>query len=60
MMDFDYTVKVYSDAVELGRSFETIPGEYKKAVEYELNRRKDSRTTLADKMKSAHENAHEK
>lgn len=37
MMDFEYTVKVYADAVELGRSPETIPGEYKKAVEFELN-----------------------
>ena len=63
MTDFEYTVKVYADAVELGRSPETIPGEYKKAVEFELNQRKEKHILLGDfvrnKMVSAHKNAHE-
>lgn len=41
MMDFNYTVKVYADAVECDmRSLDTIPSDYRQAVERELNNRR--------------------
>lgn len=44
MMDHDYTVKVYADAIESGiRELETIPTDYRKDVEAELWRREKTR-----------------
>lgn len=43
-MDHDYTVKVYCDAIEMGyRTVESVPEEYRKEVERELNNRAESR-----------------
>lgn len=40
MMDFNYTVKVYCDAIEDGfRTVESISQEFQKAVEKELSER---------------------
>jgi len=38
-MDYAYLIKVYADAVEIGREIETIPEIYIKEVRRELDRR---------------------
>ena len=44
MMLDEHTIKVYTDAVQCGlREIETIPDEYRKAVEGELYERKKKR-----------------
>ncbi len=44
MMDEEYTIKVYADAVECGiRDIDTIPTSYRKAVENELYIREKER-----------------
>ncbi len=39
-MDYTYLIKVYADAVEIGREIETIPENYRKEVERELDKRR--------------------
>lgn len=44
MMSEEYTIKVYADAVQSGiRELETIPSDYRKAVEAELYSREKKR-----------------
>ena len=40
MRDYEYTVKVYADAVKCGyRTLESIPEKYRKDVKYIVNQR---------------------